>query len=168
MQFDKLIFRGANRAGRLIRVTVDFRIGEITAQSAPDGEVMWCRLAGHRGTVLRMKLDACDFGTWKDDDAMRDRGSSATDGITGDSPLSPPPSGTDTQCEQLGRQELEAAPAGWSLDLCSNGQAVKHLSGDDNATEQTNAFASLIDLCLSFAENRSVGQRVPLSPEPAF
>ena len=41
MQFDKLIFHGANRSGRHIRVTVDFGIGEITAQSAPGGEVMY-------------------------------------------------------------------------------------------------------------------------------
>ena len=62
MQFDMLVFRESKRPGRSLRVTVDFGIGEITAQSAPGGEVMWCRLAGHRGDVLRMKLDACDFG----------------------------------------------------------------------------------------------------------
>ena len=146
MQFDKLIFRGANRAGRRIRVTVDFGIGEITAQSSPGGEVMWCRLAGHRGTVLRMKLDACDFGTWEDGSAGQE--------------WSLPPAG-----------EIVAgptSPAGWSLDLCRDGQPVKHLSGEGGATPPGNAFASLIDLCLSFAENRSAGQRIPLSPEPAF
>ena len=146
MQFDKLIFRGANRAGRRIRVTVDFGIGEITAQSAPGGEVMWCRLTGHRGTVLRMKLDACDFGTWEDCGAVRNRSLPLT-GVIAASPSS---------------------PAGWSLDLCSDGQPVKHLCGDGDAAPPGNAFASLIDLCLSFAENRSAGQRIPLSPELAF
>ena len=146
MQFDKLIFRGANRSGRRIRVTVDFGIGEITAQSAPGGEVMWCRLAGHRGTVLRMKLAACDFGTWEDGNAGLERSLTPADGIA-DNP---------------------SPPDGWSLDLCSDGQPVKHLSGEDDATPPGHAFASLIDLCLAFAENRSVGQRVPLSPEPAF
>ena len=146
MQFDKLIFRGANRSGRRIRVTVDFGIGEITAQSAPGGEVMWCRLAGHRGTVLRMKLDACDFGTWEDSDAWRDRSLLPADGIAA-GPIS---------------------PAGWSLDLCIDGRPVKHLSGEDDATLPGNAFSSLIDLCLSFAENRSAGQRIPLSPELGF
>ena len=146
MQFDKLIFRGANRAGRHIRVTVDFGIGEITAQSAPGGEVMWCRLTGPRGSVLRMKLDACDFGTWGDSRAERDRSVASTGGNDG-SPL---------------------RPDEWSLELCSEGQPVKHLSGDGDDAGQGNAFASIIDLCLSFAENRSVGQRVPLSPEPAF
>ena len=72
MQFDKLIFQGANRSGRYIRVTVDFGIGEITAQSVPGGEVMWCRLAGHRGDVLRMKLDACDFGALEEFGAAPD------------------------------------------------------------------------------------------------
>ena len=146
MKFDKLIFRGPNRSGRHIRVTVDFGIGEITAQAAPDGEVMWCRLTGHRGTVLRMKLDACDFGTWEERCAVQEHELRATGGVAG----------------------VAHSPDGWSLDLCSNGQAVKHLSGEGDATGQSNAFASLIDLCLSFAENRSVGQRVPLSPEPAF
>ena len=144
MQFDKLIFRGANRAGRRIRVTVDFGIGEITAQSAPGGEVMWCRLAGHRGTVLRMKLDACDFGTWED--SRTERRFTTADGSAPGS----------------------SSPAGWSLDLCREGQPVKHLSGEGDAAPPGNAFASLIDLCLSFAENRSAGQRIPLSPEPAF
>ena len=60
------------------------------------------------------------------------------------------------------------SPAGWSLDLCSDGRPVKHLSGEDDATLPGNAFSSLIDLCLSFAENRSAGQRIPLSPEPMF
>ena len=147
MQFDKLIFRRADRSRRHIRVTVDFGIGEITAQSAPGGEVMWCRLAGYRGTVLRMKLDACDFGTWENDMAERDRGVASTGGIA----AGPIP------------------PAGWSLDLCREGEPVKHLSGDGDATEPGNAFASLIDLCLSFVEERSAGQRrVMPSPEPAF
>ena len=146
MQFDKLIFRRSNRSGKHIRVTVDFGIGEITAQSAPEGEVMWCRLSGYRGTVLRMKLDACDFETWEGNRTERDRSLPPADGIAA-SPTS---------------------PAGWSLDLCRDGQSVRHLSGSDNATEQSNAFASLIDLCLSFAENRSIGQRAPLSPESAF
>lgn len=146
MQFDKLIFRSANQSGRRIRVTVDFGIGEITAQSAPGGEVMWCRLAGHRGTVLRMKLDACDFGTWEDRRTEPERLLHPADGIAS-SPTS---------------------SAGWSLDLCSDGQPVKHLSGEGDATPPGHAFTSLIDLCLSFAENRSAGQRIPLSPEPAF
>ena len=146
MQFDKLIFRGANRSGRRIRVTVDFGIGEITAQSSPGGEVMWCRLAGHRGTVLRMKLDACDFGTWEDRTTERERSLFPADVIAA-SPTS---------------------PNGWSLDLCRGGQPVKHLSGEGDAAPPGNAFASLIDLCLSFVENRSAGQRIPLSPEPAF
>ena len=147
MQFDKLIFRGANRSGRHIRVTVDFGIGEITVQSVPGGEVMWCRLAGHRGTVLRMKLDACGFSTWEDNSTPRDRDTSEADGIAASSIPSD----------------------GWSLDLCRNGQPVKHLSGKDDTKPRDNAFASLIDLCLSFAENRSAGQRhIPLCPEPAF
>ena len=145
MQFDKLIFRRANRSGRHIRVTVDFGIGEITAQSAPGGEVMWCRLAGYRGTVLRMKLDACDFGTMEGNRSERDR-NAFTDGRPVAGPIS---------------------PAGWSLDLCREGEPVKHLSGDDDTTEQSNAFASLIDLCLSFVEERSAGQR-RVMPSPAF
>ena len=146
MQFDKLIFHRADRSGSPVRVTVDFGIGEITAQAASGGEVMWCRLAGHRGTVLRMKLDACDFGTWEDRTTERERSLFPVDGIAA-SPTS---------------------PNGWSLDLCSDGQQVKHLSGEGDAAPPSNAFASLIDLCLSFAENRSTGQRIPLSPEPAF
>ena len=146
MKFDKLIFHGTNRSGRHIHVTVDFEIGEITAQSAPGGEVMWCRLAGHRGTVFHAKLDACDFGTWEDSGTWRERSLSSTDGIAAGS----------------------SSPDGWSLDLCREGRPVKHLSGDGDATKQSCAFVSLIDLCLSFAENRSAGQRVPISPELAF
>ena len=119
MQFDMLVYRESKRPGRTLRVTVDFGIGEITAQSAPGGEVMWCRLAGHRGDVLRMKLDACDFGA---------------------------------------REEVRAAPdencSGWSLDLCRGGQPVKRLGGTGDVPEQWPAFASVIDLCFSFAESR--------------
>ena len=67
MKFDKLVYRETKRTGRELRVTVDFGIGEITAQSAPDGEVMWRRLAGPCGTVLRMKLAECDFAAWEEE-----------------------------------------------------------------------------------------------------
>ena len=168
MQFDKLIFRGSNRSGRHIRVIVDFGIGEITAQSEPGGEVMWCRLTGHRGSVLRMKLDACDFGTREDSCTMQDRGGPTAGGIDGTSRLPSQPLGAAPRNKTGGSQKHEVPANGWSLDLCSGEQPVKHLSGNDEATEQCNAFASIVDLCLSFAENRSVGQRVPLSPEPTI
>lgn len=71
MKFDKLVYRETKRPGRELRVTVDFGIGEITAQSAPDGEIMWRRLAGPCGTVLRMKLAECDFAAWEEVDAAR-------------------------------------------------------------------------------------------------
>ena len=168
MQFDKLIFHRADRSGSPVRVTVDFGIGEITAQAAPGGEVMWCRLSGYRGTVLRMKLDACDFSKVEDSRAVQDGDAPEAGGLAVASLPAPPPSDTGSRKVSAGRTELEAPPEGWSLGLCSEGKPVRHLSGNGNPTEQSNAFASLIDLCLSFAENRSVGQRVPLSPEPAF
>ena len=143
MKFDKLIFRGPNRSGRHIRVTVDFGIGEITAQSMSGGEVMWSRLTGYRGTVLRMKLDACDFESQFQ-------------------------SGSGSGIISGGQQELEMSADEWSLDFCSGEQNVKHLNGIGNPAEQSYGFASINDLCLSFAENRSVGQRVPLYPGPAY
>ena len=128
MQFDMLVYRETGRPGRSLRLTVDFRIGEITAQSAAGGEVMWCRLVGPRGDVLRTKLDACDFDAWD---------------------ASPAPDGNGP---------------GWTLDLCLAGQPVRHLGGD-GVPEQWSAFAPVVDLCFSFAENRAPGQCAPASPD---
>ena len=66
--FDKLVYHESAGADRGSVLTVDFGgIGELTMRSALCGEVNWRRLTRPVLDVLRMKLDACDFESWRDD-----------------------------------------------------------------------------------------------------
>ena len=68
MTFDKLVYHEAGRPNPGSVLTVDFGgIGELTLKSVPGGEVNWRRLTRPLLEVLRSKLDACDFGTWRED-----------------------------------------------------------------------------------------------------
>ena len=69
MRFDKFVYRESVRADRGNVLTVDFGgIGELTVKSGLRGEVNWRRLTRPLLDVLRAKLDACDFDSWRDDD----------------------------------------------------------------------------------------------------
>ena len=68
MNFDKLVYRESDRMdpGRVL--TVDFGgIGELTLRSGRRGEINWRRITRPVLDVLRAKLDACDFGAWRDE-----------------------------------------------------------------------------------------------------
>ena len=68
MTFDKLVYHEACRPAPGSVLTVDFGgIGELTLKSVPGGEVNWRRLTRPLLDVLQSKLDACDFGTWRDE-----------------------------------------------------------------------------------------------------
>ena len=69
MRFDKLVYRESTRTDRGNVLTVDFGgIGELTVRSGIRGEVNWRRLTRPLLDVLRAKLDACDFESWRDVD----------------------------------------------------------------------------------------------------
>ena len=68
MTFDKLVYHESAGPDPGSVLTVDFGgIGELTMRSALCGEVNWRRLTRPVLDVLRMKLDACDFESWRDD-----------------------------------------------------------------------------------------------------
>lgn len=70
MTFDKLVYHESAGPGPGSTLTVDFGgIGELTVRSGLRGEVNWRRLTRPVLDVLRMKLDACEFEAWRDDDS---------------------------------------------------------------------------------------------------
>lgn len=52
----------------------------------------------------------------------------------------------------------------WSLILSDGEKPVKLLRGRGSVQERWPAFASLVDLCFSVAENRGTGRRLPAFP----
>ena len=73
MTFDKLVYHESAGPDPGSVLTVDFGgIGELTVKSGLRGEVNWRRLTRPVLDVLRMKLAACDFETWGNDDPAPD------------------------------------------------------------------------------------------------
>ena len=69
MTFDKLVYHESAGPDPGSTLTVDFGgIGELTVRSGLRGEVNWRRLTRPVLDVLRLKLDACEFEAWRDDD----------------------------------------------------------------------------------------------------
>ena len=69
MTFDKLVYHESAWPDPGSVLTVDFGgIGELTVRSGLRGEVNWRRLTRPVLDVLRLKLDACAFEAWRDDD----------------------------------------------------------------------------------------------------
>lgn len=69
MTFDKLVYHESAGPDPGSVLTVDFGgIGELTVKSGLRGEVNWRRLTRPVLDVLRLKLDACEFEAWRDDD----------------------------------------------------------------------------------------------------
>ncbi|MBR2963811.1 MAG: hypothetical protein IKC53_06365 [Lentisphaeria bacterium] len=70
MTFDKLVYHESAGPDPGSVLTVDFGgIGELTVRSGLRGEVNWRRLTRPVLDVLRLKLDACEFEAWRDDDS---------------------------------------------------------------------------------------------------
>ena len=70
MTFDKLVYHESAGPDPGSVLTVDFGgIGELTVKSGLRGEVNWRRLTRPVLDVLRLKLDACRFEAWRDDDS---------------------------------------------------------------------------------------------------
>jgi len=68
MTFDKLVYHESAGPDPGSVLTVDFGgIGELTLRSGLCGEVNWRRLTRPVLDVLRLKLDACEFEAWRDD-----------------------------------------------------------------------------------------------------
>ena len=68
MTFDKLVYHESAGPDPGSVLTVDFGgIGELTVRSGRRGEVNWRRLTRPVLDVLRLKLDACEFEAWKND-----------------------------------------------------------------------------------------------------
>ena len=73
MTFDKLVYHESAGPDPGNVLTINFGgIGELTVKSGLRGEVNWRRLTRPVLDVLRMKLDACDFETWGNDDPAPD------------------------------------------------------------------------------------------------
>ena len=73
MTFDKLVYHESAGPDPGSVLTVDFGgIGELTVKSGLRGEVNWRRLTRPVLDVLRLKLDACEFEAWRDDDPAPD------------------------------------------------------------------------------------------------
>lgn len=69
MTFDKLVYHESAGPDPGSVLTVDFGgIGELTVRSGLRGEVNWRRLTRPVLDVLRLKLDACEFEAWRDND----------------------------------------------------------------------------------------------------
>lgn len=69
MTFDKLVYHESAGPDPGSVLTVDFGgIGELTVRSGRRGEVNWRRLTRPMLDVLRLKLDACEFEAWRDND----------------------------------------------------------------------------------------------------
>ena len=69
MTFDKLVYHESAGPDPGSVLTVDFSgIGELTVKSGLRGEVNWRRLTRPVLDVLRLKLDACEFEAWGNDD----------------------------------------------------------------------------------------------------
>ncbi len=69
MTFDKLVYHESAGPDPGSVLTVDFGgIGELTVKSGLRGEVNWRRLSRPVLDVLRLKLDACRFEAWRDND----------------------------------------------------------------------------------------------------
>ena len=69
MTFDKLVYRESAGEAPGNVLTVDFGgIGELTVRSGRCGEVNWRRLTRPVLDVLKLKIDACEFEAWSDDD----------------------------------------------------------------------------------------------------
>ena len=69
MTFDKLVYHESAGPDPGSVLTVDFGgIGELTLRSGRRGEVNWRRLTRPVLDVLRLKLDACEFEAWRNDD----------------------------------------------------------------------------------------------------
>lgn len=69
MTFDKLVYHESAGPDPGSVLTVDFGgIGELTVRSGLRGEVNWRRLTRPVLDILRMKLDACEFEVWRNDD----------------------------------------------------------------------------------------------------
>ena len=69
MTFDKLVYHESAGPDPGSVLTVDFSgIGELTVRSGLRGEVNWRRLTRPVLDVLRMKLAACDFEAWGNND----------------------------------------------------------------------------------------------------
>ena len=74
MTFDKLVYRESAGPGTGSVLTVDFGgIGELTVESSFRGEVNWRRLTRPVLDVLRLKLDACEFEAWGNDDSAPEK-----------------------------------------------------------------------------------------------
>ena len=68
MTFDKLVYHESAGPDPGSVLTVDFGgIGELTVRSGLRGEVNWRRLTRPVLDVLRLKLDACAFEAWEND-----------------------------------------------------------------------------------------------------
>ena len=68
MTFDKLVYHESAGPDPGSVLTVDFGgIGELMVKSGLCGEVNWRRLTRPVLDILKLKLDACDFETWRDD-----------------------------------------------------------------------------------------------------
>ncbi len=69
MTFDKLVYHESAGPNPGSVLTVDFGgIGELMVRSGLRGEVNWRRLTRPVLDVLRLKLDACEFEAWRDND----------------------------------------------------------------------------------------------------
>ena len=70
MTFDKLVYHESAGPDSGSMLTVDFGgIGELTVKSGLRGEVNWRRLTRPVLDVLRLKLAACKFEAWQNDDS---------------------------------------------------------------------------------------------------
>ena len=70
MTFDKLVYHESAGPDPGSTLTVDFGgIGELTVRSGSRGEVNWRRLTRPVLDVLRLKLDACKFEAWQNDNS---------------------------------------------------------------------------------------------------
>ena len=69
MTFDKLVYHESAGPDPGSTLTIDFGgIGELTVKSGLRGEVNWRRLTRPVLDVLQLKLDACEFEAWGNDD----------------------------------------------------------------------------------------------------
>jgi len=131
MNYTRLVCREYDRFGPGWTLTIDFGIGEVMARSSVSGEVRWRRLTNPLKDVLRSKLEACGFEAW--------------DGYA----VSP----ADMDRRPDVREKTDGHA--WGVFFYADGESVGMVSACDAVLSKRPAFASLMDLCLSLAEDRS-------------